>query len=131
AALLQEHDPVADRCGGGHLTDARLPPAEPDPRAAAPLARDRLTTVLGRAERQEPTAPGAQCCSVLSGAAEPSRCRRHRGQRQRSSTLRLAGWKMPTRATSATTAAAAAQVGLASRLLHAVPRWISWAITTM
>jgi len=35
AALLRQHDPVADRRGGRHLPDARLPAADPDAGAAA------------------------------------------------------------------------------------------------
>ena len=38
AAVLQEHDAVADRRGGRRLPDARLPAADPHPRAAADLA---------------------------------------------------------------------------------------------
>ncbi|GGT60305.1 hypothetical protein GCM10010226_42150 [Streptomyces phaeofaciens] len=35
APLLRQHDPVADRRGGRHLPDARLPAAHPDPGPAA------------------------------------------------------------------------------------------------
>ena len=34
AAVLRQHDPVADRAGGRHLADARLPAAGPHPGAA-------------------------------------------------------------------------------------------------
>ncbi len=43
AALLQEHDPVADRRGDRRLPDARLPAAHAHPGAAADLARGGAT----------------------------------------------------------------------------------------
>ena len=42
AAVLQQHDPVADRRRDRHLADARLPAAGPHARAAARLARGRV-----------------------------------------------------------------------------------------
>ena len=41
AAVLPQHDPVADRRGDRRLPDARLPAAQPHPRAAADVAGGR------------------------------------------------------------------------------------------
>ena len=48
AAVLQEHDAVADRRGDRRLPDARLPAADPHPRAAAHLARGARPRVARR-----------------------------------------------------------------------------------
>ena len=48
AAVLPRHDPVPDRRRDRGLADARLPAAQPHPRAAAHLAERGQLAALGR-----------------------------------------------------------------------------------
>ena len=72
AAVLQEHDPVADRRGDRRLPDARLPAAQPDPRAAAHLAASSTEPV--RAGRSPMSGCQRVPRSWLGSARVDARC---------------------------------------------------------
>src|SRR5690606_10227651 len=77
AAVLRQHDPVADRRGGRHLPDARLAPAHPDTGPAAGGPHLRLSDARPT-ERRVPSdgphgsvAAGAPLAGAAAAAARP------------------------------------------------------------
>ena len=104
AALLQEHDPVADRRGDRRLPDARLAAADPHAGAAADLARGRLSRLA-----PQRSSPGSSSQDGgRRGVQQPGDDhQRHDGERHD-------GEHMVRQ----------------SRKFQASPSWISWAITT-
>ena len=101
AAVLQEHDAVADRRGDRGLPDARLAAAHPDARrSCATPSRSRRR----RTGRQ--TSGSSASASMLAGCSMPSSTD-HRSHRQRDGDQRCT-----------------------SRRFHASPSWISWVSRT-
>ena len=87
AAVLQEHDPVADRRGDRGLPDARVAAADPDARAAADLARGDGTgqgASRSRAPRGCAGAAGTPASrpTPRPGRRPPPSCRRRRSSRR-------------------------------------------------